>query len=154
MAPARLAPCLLVLAALASCRAREDPLRVELRALLSKQATLSAQDLTQVLDEVNRSLAGKKVRISQDAALRELDPVERDVVLGMLTDRVGLYDEGPRAGGDRRVRVFNAPGISLHPEYSAARRLFVDIETFLPRRFEFSYEFPGMGDYAFDLLVD
>ena len=51
------------------------------------------------------------------------------------------------------MRVLNAPGISQYMEYSAMRRIMVDVETFLPRRFEFSYEFQGMGDYGFDLVV-
>jgi hypothetical protein len=64
-----------------------------------------------------------------------------------------MYDEGLRDVGGRSVRVLSAPGISEYREYSATRRIMVDVETFLPRRFEFSYEYPGMGDYGFDLVV-
>jgi hypothetical protein len=49
-------------------------------------------------------------------------------------------------------RVLNAPGRSRDSEVEAARQLWVEVETFLPRRFQFTYAFPGYGDYAFDLV--
>lgn len=149
-----MAPWLVLSIVIAGCGEPEDPARVDLSARLRQDATLSAQDLGRALDEVSRSIAAKRVRINENAATRDLDQAQRDVVFGMLTNRSGVYDEGLRTSGGATVRVINAPGISLHHEYSAARRLLIDVETFLPRRFEFSYEFPGMGDYAFDLLVD
>lgn len=115
---------------------------------------MSQDDLSRVLDEIGRTLSGKSVHIRQDGAPRELDAAEREAVLGMLTSRAGVFDEGPREIGGAALRVINAPGQSAQPEYAAMRRLFVDIETFRPVRFEFSYEFPGMGDYAFDLVVE
>ena len=39
-------------------------------------------------------------------------------------------------------------------QIEAFRRLWVDVETFLPRRFEFAYAFPGFGDYSYDLVVE
>ena len=98
-------------------------------------------------------LVGKPVKISQDGVTKELDATQRDTVLGMFENRTGMYDEGLKDLGGRTVRVLNAPGISMHMEYSAMRRIMVDVDTFLPARFEFSYEFQGMGDYAFDLEV-
>ena len=150
---ARVVPWLVALVLMSACGPREDPARVELRARLKQSTPLADADLGRVLDEVGRSLAGKTVRFNQDGVTKELDPEQRDVVLGMLTSRIGVYDEGLKTNGDRTVRVLNAPGKSNYAEYSAARKLWVDVETFLPRRFEFSYEFQGMGDYAFDLLI-
>lgn len=145
--------CLLASVAMAGCAPPEDPARIELRARLKQAATLSPEELARTMEEVSRSLEGKKVQVSQDAMTRELDPAQHDVVLGMLKDRAGVYDEGLRTAQGVSVRVLNAPGLSEHLEYSAARRLFVDVETFLPRRFEFFYEVPGMGDYSLDLIV-
>jgi len=139
--------------ALAGCATPEDPARVELRARLKQAAVLSAQDLTRLLDEVTRGVGEKPVQFSGDAGSGELTKEQRDVVLGMLTNREGVFDEGLRTIGAATLRVVNAPGLSAHPEYSAARRLLVDVETFLPRRFEFSYEFQGMGDYELDLAI-
>lgn len=132
---------------------REDPARSALRARLKEAPQMSQQDLGRTLDEVAKSLAGKTLLVKVDAATKEMNQEQRDVVLGMLTDRIGVFDEGLRTDGGVTVRVLNAPGLSTNPEYSAARRLLIDIETFVPRRFEFSYEFPGMGDYAFDLAL-
>ena len=72
----------------------------------------------------------------------------------MLSDRTGVFDEGLRTGGGRRARVFNAPGVSNNPEIEASRRLFVDVETFLPLRFEFAYAYPNPDDYNLDLIVE
>jgi hypothetical protein len=137
----------------ASCAPPEDPARVELRNRLKQQAVLTDEEIGRVVAEVNKSLVGKPVRIVQDGAPKEMDAAQRDVVLGMFENRMGMYDEGVKDLNGRTVRVLNAPGISQHMEYSAMRRIMVDVETFLPRRFEFSYEFQGMGDYAFDLEV-
>ena len=50
--------------------------------------------------------------------------------------------------------MFNAPGVSNNPEIEASRRLFVDVETFLPLRFEFAYAYPNPDDYNLDLIVE
>ena len=114
---------------------------------------LTDEELARVVTEVSKSIGGKPVRINQDGVTKDLDTGQRDVILGMFENRMGMYDEGLKDVGGRTVRVLNAPGISQYMEYSASRRIMVDVETFLPRRFEFTYEFQGMGDYGFDLLV-
>jgi hypothetical protein len=139
--------------AVSACAKPEDPARVELRARIKQEATLSPQDLSRMMDEVAHTLDGKKVQATRDSMTSDLDQEQRDVVFGMLSNREGVFDEGLRTTSGSALRIINAPGLSLHPEYSAARRLFIDVETFVPRRFEFAYEFPGMGDYALDLNV-
>jgi hypothetical protein len=139
---------------ISACGQREDPARVELRSRLKQDARLSNEDLGRELDEVSRTLAGKTVRFKQDSVTGTLNEEQRSVVLGMLTDRAGVYDEGVRTTGGATLRVINAPGRSLNSEYEATRRLLVDAETFLPRRFEFTYGVSGLGDYSFDLLID
>ena len=146
---------LIVLSVLMSaCRQPEDPARVEIRARLKDKAVLSDEELGRVVEVVGRAVTGKAVRFNQDAGTGELNQEQREVVLGMLTNRMGMYDEGLSVDRGATVRVLNAPGVSLHAEYSASRRLLVDVETLLPRRFEFKYEFEGMGDYSLDLLID
>ena len=154
----RLAASFVLSLLIAGCATPEDPARIELRARLKQTAVLSEQELGRMLNEVDRSIGDKVVRFTQEAVPGELSAGElskdqREVVFGMLTNHNGVYDEGLSTSGDAAVRVFNAPGLSLHAEYSAARRLFVDVETFLPLRFEFRYEFPGMGDYSLELVV-
>lgn len=137
----------------AGCAAPEDPARVELRARLQQQTRLTSEELGRLVAEVAKSIGDKRVQIAQDGVTSDLDAGQREVVLGMFTNPVGMFDEGLQNAAGRTVRVLNAPGVSEHREYVAMRRIMVDVETFLPRRFEFSYEFPGMGDYAFDLRI-
>jgi hypothetical protein len=145
---------LAVLALVAGCGAREDPARAALRDRLKQPAAMSEEDLGRVLDEVNRTIADKTVRISDDSTPEVLQGDQRDVVLGMLTYRAGVFDEGLRTDRGATVRIINAPGRSANAEIEATRRLLIDVDTFLPRRFEFSYAFAGFGDYAYDLTVD
>lgn len=145
---------LLLSIVISECGQPEDPARTALRERLKQDARLTDEELGRELDEVSRTVAGKTVRFTQDGATRELNEEQRGDVLGMLTNRAGVYDEGVRVDRGATVRVINAPGKSLNSEYEATRRLLVDVETLLPRRFEFSYGVPGLGDYSLDLLID
>jgi hypothetical protein len=138
---------------ISACGPVEDPARAELRERLKQESPLSADDFARLRDEVGKAMAGKSF-LAEGADRRELDAAQREVVFGMLTDPVGMYDEGVREKAGTTYRVLNAPGISPNAEIEASRRLWVDVETFLPGRFEFTYAFPGYGDYSFDLVVD
>jgi hypothetical protein len=153
MTPLRLV-LLVGLCALSGCGKPEDPARVELRARLKQDARLTPPEIERVMDEVNKALAGKTVRFTLDGAARDFDDEQRAVVLGMLTYRAGVYDEGLRTDGGRTSRVLNGPGKSASSEYEATRKLWIDPETFLPRHFEFSYGVGGMPGYSFDLVTD
>jgi hypothetical protein len=150
----RAALILLATIGLVSCTAREDPARIELRSRLKQQQSLTAAEIGRVFDEVAKAMQSKRVRIARGSTATDLGAAEREVALGMLTDRTGVFDEGLRSGGGRQARVFNAPGQSNNPEIEASRRLFVDVETFLPLRFEFAYAFPSPDDYSYDLEVN
>src|SRR5262249_38192568 len=113
-----------------------------------------ADELTRLREEVARTIAGRTLRVQEGRATRTVDEQQRAVIVGMLDEPAGLFDEGLRTEGSATYRVLNAPGLSTEPEIEAARRLLFDIATFVPRRFEFSYAFPGHGDYAFDLVFD
>ena len=145
---------LVALIGVAACAPREDPQRAELRARLRQETQLSADEIARVFEQVQGSLQGKPIRIARGATKTDLGASERDAVLGMLSDRAGVFDEGLRTGGGRRARVFNAPGVSNNPEIEASRRLMVDVETVLPLRFEFAYAFPNPDDYSLDLIVE
>jgi hypothetical protein len=150
----RIAFILLASAAFAACGPREDPARAGLRARLEQQEPLSAEEIARVFGEVSRTLAGRTVGIVRGSTKSELGASDREIVLGMLTDRTGVFDEGLRSGGGRKARVFNAPGQSNNPEIEASRRLFVDVESFQPFRFEFAHAFASPDDYALDLTVE
>jgi hypothetical protein len=149
----RIVASLLAVIFLAGCT-REDPARTALRARLKEQPQLSPVELGRTLDEIGASLEGRTVRFMMDGAEYEVDQEQREVVLGMLTRREGVFDEGLRTGGPATLRIINAPGRSLDAENTATRRLLVDVETFLPQRFEFSYDIPDVGNYSFDLVIE
>jgi hypothetical protein len=149
----RIVALLLAALCLPAC-AREDPARTALRERLKQQPQLSSAELGRALDEVSASLEGKTVRFMMNGVEHQLNEEERDVVLGMLIRREGVFDEGLRPDPDTTLRIINAPGRSLDAENTATRRLLVDVETFLPQRFEFSYDIPDVGNYALDLVIE
>jgi hypothetical protein len=150
----RIAILLLAAVSLARCSPTENPQRAELRTRLVQEAQLSPDEIGRVFEQVDEALQGKTVRVARGSTTNDLGAADREVVLGMLRDRAGVFDEGLRSGGGRRARVFNAPAVSNNPEIEATRRLFVDIETFLPLRFEYAYAFPSPDDYSLDLVVN
>jgi hypothetical protein len=145
---------LFVACALATaCGRAEDPRRAELRARLKQEQPLSAEELGRVREEVGRTIAGKKFVIKEDGAVQDLDDERRTAAFGMLTYAAGMFDEGLRMRQGRTYRVLNAPGESLNLEIEATRRLWIDVDSLLPGRFEFAYAAPSPNDYSFDLDV-
>ena len=149
----RIALVLVCLIGSVACSPAENPERTALIARLGQEGQLSPDEIGRVFEQVDQVLRGKTVRVAHGAISTDLGDAERAVVLGMIGDRAGVFDDGLRTGGGRQARVFNAPGRSNNPEIEATRRLFVDVETFLPLRFEFSYAFPSPDDYSLDLMV-
>ena len=124
-----------------------------MRARLKQTAPLSKAELDQLRAEVNRSMAGHTFRVAQEGAPQEMDDRRKAIVFGMLTDPAGMFDEGLRTKGASTFRVLNAPGESQSEEIEATRRLWIDVDTLLPGRFEFAYAVPSPEDYGFDLTV-
>jgi hypothetical protein len=145
---------ILASAVISACGTPEDPARVALRERVKQDARLSDEDLSLLIKETARSIEGKSVRVRTGTALEELDAAERDTVLGMLTNPAGVFDEGLRTEGNAVSRVLNAPGEPWSYEIESTRRLWIDVETFLPHHFEFTYFVAGLGDYSYDLVVE
>lgn len=137
--------------AASACGRPEDPARAALRARLGQEARLSNDELAQVRDEVRRAIEGKTYRLNDADGAREMTSEQRTAIFEMLTHPAGMYDEGLRREAGATVRVLNAPGRSNNAEIEATQRLWIDVATFAPRKYLFTYAFPGYGDYAFDL---
>jgi hypothetical protein len=140
--------------AIAACGRAEDPARAALRERLTQDATLSPEELGRLRDEVTRAMAGKTFRARQGESARALDAEQQIVVFGMLSDPAGMFDEGVRTENGTLFRVLNAPGHSSNAEIETIRRLWVEVETLLPRRFQFNYAFPNPEDYSFELVEE
>jgi hypothetical protein len=145
---------LVVCLAAVHCAAPEDPARVRLRARLGDERPLTADELKGMIIEVGHTLVGKRLRLDEGSGPRDLQGEERETVFGMLTDSVGVFDEGLREDKGKRYRILNAPGVSMNSEIEAARRLWVDVQTLEPVRFDFAYAFPGYGDYSLAIGVN
>jgi hypothetical protein len=141
-------------ALIAACAAPEDAARVELRERLKESRQLTGDELGRLRAEVNRAIAGKRFRIQEGDATRTFDDEQRRLVFGMLDEPVGMFDEGLVTDEGAAFRVLNSPGESANPEIEASRRLWIEVESLLPRRFEFTYAFPAPGDYAFELVAE
>ena len=137
-----------------TCARPEDPARVELRARLQQEVRLSDEELGRFCNEVARTVEGKSFRIKYGEAPRALSAEQHAAVFGMLSNRAGLYDEGLRRDGGINYRVLNGPARSNNAEIEASQRLWIDVETFLPLRYQFTYAFQGYGDYTYDLVLD
>jgi hypothetical protein len=146
-----LAPVMVCLA-LVACSPAEDPARTALRERLALEATLSPEELGRLRAEVTRAMAGKTFRARQGETTRPLDTEQQMVVFGMLSDPAGMFDEGVRTENGTIFRVLNAPGHSSNAEIETIRRLWIEVETLLPGRFQFNYAFPNPEDYTLELL--
>ena len=124
-----------------------------LRSRLQQEARLSDDEVRQLIEVVGRGVEGHDVLVKEGAATHALDAEQRKVVLSMLSDPAGVYDEGMRREGEVVSRVLNGPGLSNNAEIEAAQRLWVDIGTLLPHRYQFTYAFPGYGDYEYQLTI-
>ena len=145
---ALLAACVVV----SACGQREDPARIELRQRLRQDAQLSSEELGRLRAEITRAMAGKTF-FKQGPVPEELSTEQREFVFDMLTEPAGVFDEGLKTQGNTTFRVLNGPAPSSDAEVEAFRRLWIDVETFLPRRFELAHSFQGYEEYSFDLVV-
>lgn len=140
--------------ALPACAPAEPRERAELRARLGQEARLSEPEVDRLCDEVARSVEGKSVRITVHGGTATPEGDQRAEVFSLLRDRAGVYDEGLKREGAISYRILNGPGKSDNAEVEATQRLWVDVATLIPRRYEFTYAFQGYGDYAYDLAVE
>ena len=134
------------------CESSEDLTRARFRARLEASAPLTPPEVNQLVSYTLASIGARSVRVRQQGAVRELDAKGRAEVLAVLGGGAPVSDAGLRAVGDRRLRGIEGPGTPVQSELDAAQTLWIDIDTFLPYRFELTYSLPGFGDYAYDLV--
>jgi hypothetical protein len=140
-------------ALLVACHPPEDPARVSMRARLKEERRLTPDEIRAFFDQIAPGVGDKKVSVKQGAVTRELSAEERTSVLGILSDPSRVYDEGLRREGNSIWRGLTAGATPAMSELDAMQTLWIDIDSFVPRRYEFAYSSPGFGDYAFDLVL-
>ena len=139
---------------LSACGPSESPELVALRGRMRQETRLTDNELSQLRMAVDRLVGARSVRLAEGGTSRVLDTDERNGVLEVLTLTAGVFDEGLRREGTRTFRVLNGPARSTNAEIEAAQRLWVDVDSLLPTRYEFAYAFPGVGeDRVYELSV-
>jgi len=108
LGPAARVGVLLLVMAIAACVRPEDPVRAELRARLKLENRLSTDELDRLRHEVSRAVAGKRFRIAEGETIRDLTEQEQGMLLAMLDQPAGMFDEGLRRVGGARS------GCSMH----------------------------------------
>jgi hypothetical protein len=136
-----------------ACESKEDKARAEFQTRLKRQTRLTREDIAHLYDEIGRALAGKRLQARQGAVTRDFDDRQRAAILGMLSDPTIVGDYGVRTVNGVTMRGLDANGTPPTSEIDATQILWIDVDTFLPRRYEFSYAMSGLGDYAYDVAV-
>jgi hypothetical protein len=139
---------------MSGCAPPESPARVELRSRLTQDTRLTEDELGRLFDELVRATEGRKIRITDSAGVEMPGPEPQAEVFNVLHNRIGVFDEGLKRDAGTAYRVLNGPGRSDNAEIEATQRLWIEVETLLPRRYEFSYAFQGYGDYAYGVQVE
>jgi hypothetical protein len=147
--PKRFAVLFVVALVVGACD-RDRPIKDRLRA----SEPLTEDDIARTLDAVGRAMSGKGPRVKQGALTRQLDERERAQLFNVLGDPRGLTDAGLRTIDSAMVRGVRAPATSPQSEIEATGTVWIDVNSLLPRRYEFTYATAGFGDTAFDLVFE
>jgi hypothetical protein len=150
--PLRTARFLLTLCAVAvACESPEEAARARFQERVKAPATLTHPEVNQLVSYALAAVGERSIRVREQGAVRALDAKGRAEVLTVLSGTVPVSDAGIRRADNRTLRGIEGPGTPTHSELDAAQTLWIDIDTFLPHRFELTYSLPGFGDYAYDI---
>ena len=144
--------------AMAGCASPEpaDPARAKATDRLRQDAQLTIEELDHLRAEILRAIGDRAFAIEGDVAKANpaLAEERRKAVFSMLTEPAGLFDEGLRDENGTRLRILNAPGWAPTSEIDAARRLWIDVDTLIPVRFAYAYNFPSAENYSYEITID
>lgn len=129
-----------------------DPGQVRARLLDAKP--LSEEEIGQTVEAVNARLGHRSFSVSDGTQSSQVDDRARAMLLLVLSGTVAVADLGLKATTGGTVRGLRSPATPPRSEVGANQILWIDVESLLPRRFEFLYDVPGMGDIAYDFVFD
>ncbi|MBM3773027.1 MAG: hypothetical protein FJW27_17425 [Acidimicrobiia bacterium] len=125
-----------------------------LRSRLAEPAALAPDELMALIHHTNQAIEGRRLRVTDGTTSSPVDDRGRDVLFVTLSGTVPVEDIGLQSAPAWRLRGLRAPATPPRSEVGAKQTLWIDIATLLPRRFEFAYEIPGLGDITYDLVFD
>lgn len=123
-----------------------------LRARLAEPAVLRPEEVAELISQTTQAIEGRGLRVTDGTTSSAVDDRGREILFIILSGTVPIEDVGLQATGSGRVRGLRAPATPPRSEVGAKQTLWIDVATLLPRRFEFAYEVPGLGDIAYDLM--
>jgi hypothetical protein len=135
-----------------ACESPEDTARARFQERLRTSAPLTQAEITQFTSYTLVAIGGRPVSVREQDAVRALDEKGRAEILTVLGGGVPVSDAGLRVADNRTLRGIEGPATPARSELDAAQTLWIDIDTFLPHRFELAYSLPGFGDYAHDIV--
>ena len=135
----------------AACRSADEVAKDAFRTRLKQEGRLTTSEITQLFDHVGPAIAGKSVTARQGAVARELTSDQRIELLDVLADPTLVYDVGLRTEAGETWRGITGDATPTLAEVTAMKTLWIDVASFVPRRYEFAYSTPGLGEYAYDL---
>ncbi len=142
-----IAVCLMAIA----CGSPEEATRAKFQERLKSSAPLTYPEVNQLVSYTLAAIDGRPIRVRDQGTIRTLDAQRRAEVLTVLGGGAPVSDAGLRNADNRTLRGIEGPGTPARSELDAAQTLWIDVETFLPHRFELTYSLPGFGDYAYDI---
>ena len=125
-----------------------------IKARLREPRPLTRDEIAHTLAAVNRAMGGRLPLLRQGAVTRQMDEKERSAVFNVLADARDLEDVGPKTRDAAPMRGLRAPATSPQSEIEAMATVWIDAATLLPRRYEYAYAMPGLGDFSYDLTFD
>ncbi len=135
-------------------RAQEVPNPAAVRARLADVTPLTTDEIGVAVEAIRAAVGQRPFRVSDGTHAAAVDDTARAMLLLVLSGSVAVADLGLKTTSAGTVRGLRSPATPPRSEVAANQILWVDVESLLPRRFEFLYDVPGMGDIGYDLLFD
>jgi hypothetical protein len=146
-----LAAAIIATAAITACRSETDRMRGQFTDRLRQPAPLTPLELSHLIDESSRAMDGRQMRFVSRGVSHEPSEQERAALVTLLHGQISVEDGGVRDRNGAALRGVSGPATPVNSELEAIASVWVDVDTFLPRRYEFSYGQSGAGDYAYDI---
>lgn len=124
------------------------------RARLADVTPLAPDEIGRAVHAVNAAIARRPFKVTDGTQAVAVDEEARAMLLLVLSGTVAVADLGLKAGPGGTVRGLRSPATPPRSEVGANQILWIDVDSLMPRRFEFLYDVPGMGDIAYDLVFE
>jgi hypothetical protein len=150
----------LALSLAAACESADDRARVEFSTRLTSASRLTSLEMTRLMEETNRAIEhersdGRKMQLHSGDVSHEADDKDRSELTMLLGSQPSIVEDGgTREVGGAILRGILGPATPVQSELEVTAGLWIDVATFLPRRYEVAHGGAGDGDYAYDVRFE